>query len=216
MSNKTTTNEATLTTCKLFSYVVQHDTGHAPNPYFGICTLCRCKYRKSENKPQNVVERATPGDWIVGTGGASKKSAGHGKIVYAMRVEKKIPRLEYYRNPRFAKKKRRNGDKQGDNLRPKNIFEETQQFVLMSRQYWYFGKNAISIPKSKFLRLEKRGPGFRSDFDEKYISRFTSWLMNECKPGIYGEPCWKQIKDAAWLFSLTVYCHIFYYPTESS
>jgi hypothetical protein len=191
MSDKQVTNTATRTRRKLFSYVVQHDTGHAPNPFFGICTLCRCKYRKAEKRPQNVIERAKPGDWIVGTGGASKKSAGHGKVIYAMRVDKKIPRLEYYRNRIFAKKKRSNGSKQGDNLRPENRFEETEQFVLISRHYWYFGRNAIPIPKDKFPDLEKKGPGFRSDFQEPYISRFTSWLKKRYKKrGKHGEPCW--------------------------
>lgn len=180
----------TLTTPKLFSYVVQHDTGHAPNPYSGICTLCRCKYRKSKNKPKNVVERAHPGDWIVGTGGASKKSAGHRKIIYAMRVDKKITRLKYYRNSKFAKKKQINGNKQGDNLRPETRFEETEQWVLISRHYWYFGRNAIPIPKAKFPDLEKKGPGFRSDFQEPYISRFTSWLKKKYPRGKHGEPCW--------------------------
>jgi Nucleotide modification associated domain 2 len=191
MSNTQATSKDTRTKRKLFSYVVQHDTGYAPNPYFGVCTLCRCKYRKSKNKPQNIVERAKSGDWIVGTGGASKKSAGLGKIIYVMRVDKKIPRIEYYRNPTFTKKKQTNGGKQGDNMRPENFFEETQQFALISRHYWYFGKKAIPIPKAKFPDLEKKGPGFRSDFQEPYISRFTSWLEKHYKKrGRLGEPCW--------------------------
>jgi hypothetical protein len=91
---------------KLFSYVVEHDTGHAPNPYFGLCTLCRCKYRKGSAKQSNVVELAEKGDWIVGTGGAnSRRSAGHGKLVYAMRVDKKLTRQRYYADRQFAKKR---------------------------------------------------------------------------------------------------------------
>lgn len=27
----------------LFSYVVETDSGFAPNPFFGVCTLARCK-----------------------------------------------------------------------------------------------------------------------------------------------------------------------------
>jgi putative DNA base modification enzyme with NMAD domain len=187
MNNKEATTEVIPRTRKLFSYVVDHDEGRAPNPYFGFCTLCLCKYRKTKKNRQNVVERANVGDWVVGTGGASKRSAGHGKIIYAMRVDKKIPRVDYYQDRTFAKKK--NGDR-GDNLRPENYFQETQQFVLISGHYWYFGRKAIPIPKTKFPELEKRGPGFRSDFKESYISRFTSWLKkNYKKRGRRGKPC---------------------------
>jgi Nucleotide modification associated domain 2 len=56
---------------KVFSYVVQHDTGYAPNPYFGVCTLCRCKFRRSRTNSKNIVELADVGDWILGTGGAA-------------------------------------------------------------------------------------------------------------------------------------------------
>src|SRR5882672_7043012 len=86
----------------LFSYVVEHDDGHAPNPYCGVCTLCRCKFREHKFRhgrrmPRNVVELAKEGDWIVGTGGANpRKSPGRGKLVYAMRVDEKLSREQYY------------------------------------------------------------------------------------------------------------------------
>lgn len=56
----------------LFSYVVDHDHGFAPNPYGGYCTLVHCKFG-GERGRQNIVEMAKVGDWIVGTGGRSKK-----------------------------------------------------------------------------------------------------------------------------------------------
>lgn len=81
---------------KLFSYVVQHDYGYAPNPYFGVCTLARCKCRENKRQRENIVERALVEDWIVGTGGADrKKSAGNGNLIYAMRVEKKLRLARY-------------------------------------------------------------------------------------------------------------------------
>jgi hypothetical protein len=175
---------------KLYSYVVQHDTGRAPNPYFGVCTLCRCKYRKSSAKPKNIVELANEGDWIVGTGGAdTRKSAGHGKIVYAMRVDKKLPREKYYADPRFAKK-RVEKSPQGDNERPTDDFQKREQYALISWHFYYFGARAIDIPKGAFRKLEKRGPGFRRDFTRAYIHRFVEWLeKQEQKRGRYGEPC---------------------------
>jgi len=62
---------------RLYSYVVDHDLGFAPNPFGGCCTLAKCKYG---SKRRNIVEMAETGDWIAGTGGADlSKSAGHGK-----------------------------------------------------------------------------------------------------------------------------------------
>ena len=80
---------------KLYSYVVDHDLGFAPNPFGGCCTLAKCKFG---TKKRNIVEMAEEGDWIAGTGGADlSKSAGHGKLIYAMRVDDKIPLAEYCR-----------------------------------------------------------------------------------------------------------------------
>lgn len=173
---------------KLYSYVVQHDTGRAPNPYFGVCTLCRCKYRKSSAKPKNIVELAEEGDWIVGTGGADKrKSAGHGRIVYAMRVDKKLTREDYFADPRFAKKRK---NPRGDNEPPIDGFQKRRQYALISWHFWYFGARAIKIPKEAPGNLEKRGPGFRCHFAPEDIRRFVEWLEGqEKKPGRHGEPC---------------------------
>jgi hypothetical protein len=80
----------------VYSYVVDHDTGYAPNPYCGLCTLCRCKFQEFAEGRRNIVELAEVRDWVIGTGGASKRSAGHGKLIYAMRVDEKPTREQYY------------------------------------------------------------------------------------------------------------------------
>jgi len=85
----------------LFSYVVQHDLGWAPNPSDGFCTLAKCKYGSARKR--NIVELAEVGDWISGTGGADPRvSAGHGRLVYAMRVDEKLTLAQYHADPRFA------------------------------------------------------------------------------------------------------------------
>ena len=66
--------------------------------------------------------------WVLGTSGAdSRKSAGNGKLVYAMRVDEVLSRSEYYKDPRFAEKKPlANGsykEQQGDNVWPHGEFE---------------------------------------------------------------------------------------------
>ena len=176
---------------KLYSYVVEHDTGYAPNPYFGFCTLCRCKFRKPGSRKNNIVELAKEGDWIIGTGGASKRSAGHGKLVYAMRLDEKPTREEYFSNSRFEDKKPvktgTHEQTRGDNELPVSDFEKCEQFALVSRHFYYFGAKAIVIPKR--FDLEKKGPGFRCNFDSADIRRFLEWLTKHAKPGGHGEPC---------------------------
>jgi putative DNA base modification enzyme with NMAD domain len=181
---------------RLFSYVVEHDTGDAPNPYYRSCTLCLCKFRKSRTKPRNIVELAETGDWVVGTGGANeRRSAGHGKLVYAMQVTEKLTRQQYFESPRFAAKKPvANGSdsqRRGDNKRPASSFERACQFVLISRRFYYFGGKGIQIPPRRFPHFEKKGPGFRSDFDEKYVKQFEEWITR-CKAGKRGDPRMKQ------------------------
>jgi hypothetical protein len=191
---------------KLYSYVVDHDNGYAPNPYFEACTLCRCKFKCQKNKGRkNIVELAKEGDWVIGTGGKGKRSAGHGKLIYAMRVGEKLTRWEYFTDSRFEKKKPvKNGtyeQKRGDNEEPWDNFEKHEQSVLISQHFYYFGANAIDIPKRfrlekpKGFRLEKKGPGFRSHFEPADILRFLEWLKRECKPGKHGKPCGKVVDE---------------------
>lgn len=136
--------------------------------------------------------------WIVGTGGANlRKSSGNGKIVYAMRVDETLSRGEYYNDRRFARKRPSTvgtyTQKQGDNLRPKNEFERTGQFALISRHFFYFGANAIGIPK-EFVTLEKKGPGFKSRFGFD-IERFVKWLEKSHQLGRRGEPCKSEVGE---------------------
>ena len=177
---------------KLYSYVVEHDNGHAPNPYFGVCTLCRCKFRKHREHPKNVVELANVGDWIIGTGGANRKrSTGHGTLVYAMRVDEKLTRQHYFSDPRFARKKlsgRTYAQSQGDNIQPNGRFEASEQNVLVSDHFYYFGARAIAIPK-RFAMLEKKGPGFKNRFTPADVDSVIEWLTKNYAPGKHGEPC---------------------------
>jgi hypothetical protein len=176
----------------LYSYVVEHDNGHAPNPYFGVCTLCRCKFRKQGGKRRNVVELAVVGDWIIGTGGANlKKSTGHGTLVYAMRVDEKLTRERYFSDQRFIRKRpaaRTYAQMQGDNVQPNGRFEQIGQYALVSEHFYYFGANAIAIPK-QFAMLEKTGPGFKRRFRPADINSVIDWLATNHRTGKHGEPC---------------------------
>ncbi len=174
---------------RLFSYVVDHDYGSAPNPFGGLCTLVTCKYSKKRNKKyKNILELAEEGDWVVGTGGANlKKSAGHGRIIYAMRVGEKLPITEYRQDKRF-----RGRDKS-------DALNKAGKFALVSRHFFYFGRNAINIQNIPQERLEhvfeKKGPGFRSDFSDEFIEGFAQWLNQNYKVGVHGDPCGHEDKS---------------------
>jgi hypothetical protein len=164
---------------KLFSYVVDHDYGEAPNPFGRYCTLAQCKYGTGGYK--NVVELAEKGDWIVGTGGADlRKSAGHGKLIYAMRVDENPSLTAYCNDRRFAKR-----------IDAKHDLSTRDRFALVSRYFYYFGRQAVRIP-SRFLHypLEQSGQGFRyRDFTEDFIRDFTTWLELKFEAGMNGWPC---------------------------
>ena len=54
---------------KLYSYVMIYDTGFAPNPFWGYCTLATCK--------PGIRRPAEQGDWIIGSG--YKQNVGTGR-----------------------------------------------------------------------------------------------------------------------------------------
>lgn len=185
---------------KLYSYVVEHDYGHAPNPYYGVCTLDHCKCRKSRHAPKNVVELVEKGDWIVGTGGANqKKGAGHENLVYAMEVNEKLTLAQYWHDSRFKDKRPAAagtyGQMRGDNKKPTTAFERNRRYVLISWNYYYFGKGAgkkaKKIPR-EFLALEKKGPGFKKNFAPEFIGGFINWLQRNEELGMHGEPWGKE------------------------
>lgn len=79
----------------LYSYIVTHDTGFAPNPFFGYCTLACCK--------PGIRRHAKEGDWIVGLTPRAKGTGN--EIVYFMEVEKSLSFNDYWRDARFRQKR---------------------------------------------------------------------------------------------------------------
>src|ERR1700722_18149464 len=94
----------------IYSYIVVHDGGFSPNPFFGYCTLACCK--------PEIRKRAIKGDWIVGL---TPRAKGKGnKVVYFMQVEESLTFDQYWNNRRFGKKRpdvtAGMTRKQGDNI----------------------------------------------------------------------------------------------------
>lgn len=177
---------------KVFSYVVEHDFGREPNPYGGICTLCRCKFGETLEKShkmgglikghKNIVELAEKGDWIIGTGGSDlTKSAGHGRLVYVMRVDKTPTGSQCIAEKRFKKR-----------LPPEPLtdFQKEKQFALISEHFYYFGSKPFDEPPVDIsgFELEANARGFHYVCPVVF-NRFRMWLEGKYQPGIYGMPC---------------------------
>lgn len=185
---------------RLCSYTVVHDTGFAPNPFGGVCTLAACT-------PNHQNVRLTEGDWLVGLSSVSEGS----RLIYAMRLTRPIISFdEYHSEPAFARKKPRfdSGwqDACGDNIYHRSsdgtwIQERTlfhrdagsrQQdtdhpHVYVSRHYYYFGENAVVLPDQ--LRGLIRGrQGTKCSHPDALVLAFVNWLESEHSLGVHGNP----------------------------
>lgn len=197
---------------RIYSYVVRYDSGFAPNPFFGYCTLATCK--------PPIRKSASPGDWVVGSGSAAKKVGRGGCLVYAMKVSETLTFEEYNSDPRFlAKKPYRNGSRKqscGDNIYfkapPHRVWSQRDSFhsrsdgsinpdhvardtkinrVLISDEFVYFGGEGPEFPndlQDKAGRpLCKAGIG-RSVFDDAdLVSNLERWI-GTFEPGYRGAP----------------------------
>lgn len=206
----------------LYSYIVRHDSGFAPNPFHGCCTLATCKPR--------IRKDAGIEDWVIGCGSADKKRGQGGKLVYAMKVNETLTFLEYFKDKRFSCKKPnlRGSRKQtrGDNIyskidnvtwqqlnsvhsnkdgspNTKHIARDTRiDKVLISNHYVYFGKHGPTIPNclnSGGISLCHAGQGhrkFSTRHDNAMIEKFKKWFYSFEKFGFVEEPYdWHQEDD---------------------
>lgn len=160
----------------LYAYKLTHDTGFAPNPFWGVLTLATCK-------PKMRLKRAE-GDWIAGFTSTSLcgDRPGDERLIYLMHVDEKRRIAEFFEDDRFVDKKpspdsehavRRAGDniyrpRRPDAVQPSD-FEQLRnphhwdgssncgvgdarkrdvngEFVLIGKQFVYFGREALHIP----------------------------------------------------------------------
>lgn len=182
---------------EIFSYVITHDSGFAPNPFGGILSLATCKpkIRKSANIK----------DCVVGTG--SKSGIGNGMLVFAGIISEILELADYGNSTIFGFKiPKVRGDwweKHGDNIyylknsewvQRRNIHHGLKDMghdlgginVLLCRDYWYFGDSAVIIP-DHLDAIVKRGPGHKRIKDKALVNYFLSWLEGFPK-GINGRP----------------------------
>ena len=185
---------------RLFSYVVRYDSGFAPNPFFGFCTLATCK--------PDIRKSAEVGDWVLGTGSADRKILRGGHLVYLMQVAETPSFQEYDANPRFQRKK---PDLQvserhacGDNIyfehatgwgqrrsfhtnldgapNQMHITRDTGvNRVLVSDRFVYFGGYGPQLPprfrKFRGQDVCKKGQGRKIFDDQNLIDDLVEWVL---------------------------------------
>jgi hypothetical protein len=179
----------------LFTYTIPIDDGAAPNPFGGMCTLAICK--------PGIRRVAKKGDWVVGLGSKNAPSGDLSKrIVYAMRVQKtmsledydktarrkwkhRIPKMDspdifrrlgdcIYDYSKSANPRQRRGV-HGHNNKKTDLSGEN---ALVSRDFYYFGRNAIKLPR-KFHRICHQTQGHRSTSNDEYFARFERWIRKQ-------------------------------------
>ncbi|MYF45725.1 MAG: hypothetical protein F4223_04670 [Rhodobacteraceae bacterium] len=193
----------------LYSYIVAYDSGFAPNPFNGFCTLATCK--------PDIRKNVTINDWIVGTGSNRRGVERGGFLVYAMRVQEILTFSDYWKDSRFTRKKPNlSGSYRmacGDNIycpnpdsngwiqlnsyhswndgtpRQKHINRDTSiDRVLVSNEFVYFGAEGPEITNELNAELVHKGRGYRKFNDQSLIAEFESWLCNLKLKGYQGMP----------------------------
>ena len=207
----------------LFSYKMTHDTGFAPNPFWGILTIATCKpcIRRANTKNK--------GDWIAGF--TSKELCGDlvdkEKLIYLMQIEEKIAFADYFVDSRFTCKIPKLGEAQciyraGDNIyRPIcsnpsdcNDFEQlfnpyhnennkikdlSGKYVLASKRFFYFGREAFIIPDNARPKVPRSQSAHGVQTRDKFRTQnFIDYIVNNWEEGVHGEPHSWPKGDLSW------------------
>lgn len=198
---------------RIYSYVVRYDSGFAPNPFYGYCTLATCK--------PSIRKGAVIGDWVVGSGSNGRNVRRGGHLVYAMQVTETMTFDEYEVDPRFEPKKPyRNGSRKqscGDNiyfrsapaaawqqrdsfhsrpdgsLNPQHVARDTGvNRVLVSNDFVYFGGEGPAFPEElrdqQGRQLCKTGIGLTAFDDPQLTKNFELWVRTLGVSGYQGAP----------------------------
>lgn len=195
-----------------FSYKIEHDFGLAPNPFWEYCTLAVCRGDIRRN------QKCIVGSWIFGSG--SKELRNLNKLIYAMQVEEILTFDEYWIDQRFQRKKpivngslpQLYGDNfyhhdEGGTFIQENsahseigglpseghtIKDKRGKRVLISRNFYYFGENAIDIPEELIEEIFcTKGPGryVRSEsLSQTSVNKLIEYLQQNYTIGRHGLP----------------------------
>jgi hypothetical protein len=165
-----------------------HDSGAAPNPFGGICSLVICKPK--------IREEAEEKDWVVGTG--SKRFGFENKVIYAMEITTKMTLEEYDQHCKtnllikIPDEKSKTYEKLvGDciydfsasppKIRGKihNIENRPTdlggKYALLSNRFYYFGNAPVDLDED-LLSIVKHSSGHISNSNDQYFEKFINWI----------------------------------------
>lgn len=204
----------------LYSYIVTHDTGFSPNPFFGHCTLACCK--------PDIRRKAKVGDWVVGL---TPKADGN-RVVFFMQIDDVKGFDRYWNDRKFDRKKPRcdagiprkcgdnayepkpsarggyrqlpcmHSDGRHENEKKKKRDLSGKQ-VLISRTFAYFGSRSRGLPPELSSLIV--GRAHRCRFPDEVKEAFLRFA-GEIRSGVYagprkwppGDDSWKRAA-APWL-----------------
>ena len=182
---------------RVYIYVLKYDLGFAPNPFDGVCTFACCK---------PVIRRtAQVGDWLVGVGGRSLRATG--RCIFAMEVTGAMTFDEYWASPLYrSKRPSRNGTRKslvGDNIywrdargewrqensvhsRPdgrqdadNTSHDTSEDRILTSQRFIYFGRSAPAVPTAIFAELGYRNGRGHMGYDLSMCSALLAWIAGQ-------------------------------------
>jgi hypothetical protein len=188
-------------------YVVQHDKGFAPNPFYGVCTLACCKPR--------IRRKADLGDIVIGFGSASKAVNFGGRVIFWMKVDEIISLEDYWSDERFIVKRPAMKSSlmhcYGDNIYHRDtatgewIQEHSFHFdgpdagrgnlktdtatnrVLIGHEFTYWGKAAPKVPDHLTFLV----PKLRTEpchWSEEQKSACMEWICSISERGFRDDP----------------------------
>lgn len=200
---------------RLYSYKLKHDSGFAPNPFHGTCTLATCK-------PQ-IRESKRIGDWIAGFTSRflTGDPVGSERLIYLMQVSEKLPLGDYYLDPRFNEKipvlhsdhcirvvgdniyRWQNGDLvqiPNRSHTPEEAAKDIRgQFALISSRFYFFGSEPLIIPGKlrPSVPQGQSGQGARTH-DQGQTEAFLNHVTSGFSPGVHARPTDWRHGDESW------------------
>ena len=208
---------------KLYSYILKHDLGFAPNTQGGVCTLACCKPNIRKNIGRNFNRDKEQYDFgVVGISSADK-GENKNKLVYAMRVTEVLTFDKFFEDERFSikipkwtedrnspkdsgdniykykgigdrnkidsyeqlKSRHNNSEtekkiKENSNFHKERDLEQGEFYVLISEDYYYFGKDPKTLDRS-LVNLYRAETGFhirqKFNFDKKTLDAFKKYIL---------------------------------------
>lgn len=188
---------------KLLKYVMTHDSGLAPNPFFEVCSLALCT-------PNHMNARLNPDDWIVGH---SSKTTGN-RLVYAMKLTQVLSMDEYFKlfpqkhpdpygsieqqygdNMYFRENNLWRRSPSAQHNRVENFEHDQDRRIYLAEgndRFWYFGAaNPMPfLPEllDQFPWLIQSRQGFTYVRDVGRIQAFAQALASLGESGLLGTP----------------------------